>query len=59
MTTAHDPATLTAMLEDAERRHAEFRDAQLALDLTRGKPATAQLDLSAGLDGILGGDYRA
>ncbi len=59
MTTATDRTALTAMLEEAERRHGEFRAAQLALDLTRGKPATAQLDLSADLDGILGGDYRA
>lgn len=31
----------------------------LNLDLTRGKPATDQLALSNGLDGILQGDYRA
>ncbi len=31
----------------------------LALDLTRGKPSTAQLDLSNNLDGILQGNYRA
>ncbi|MEJ2131174.1 MAG: aminotransferase, partial [Gammaproteobacteria bacterium] len=31
----------------------------LNLDLTRGKPATDQLELSNGLDGILQGDYRA
>ena len=31
----------------------------LALDLTRGKPCTAQVELSDGLDGILQGDYKA
>lgn len=31
----------------------------LSLDLTRGKPSSAQLDLSNELDGILAGDYRA
>lgn len=30
----------------------------LNLDLTRGKPSTAQLNLSDSLDGILRGDYR-
>lgn len=32
---------------------------QLALDLTRGKPAPDQLDLSAGLDAAIAGDYFA
>ena len=34
-----------------------FRQANLNLDLTRGKPAPAQLDLSNELDGILDGFY--
>lgn len=59
MTTATDPAALSAMLEEAQQRHETFRAAGLALDLTRGKPATEQLDLSRELDGILDGDYRA
>ena len=50
---------LAALLADAERAHAEHCAAGLALDLTRGKPAPAQLTLSDDLDGILGGDYRA
>ncbi|MBH79372.1 MAG: aminotransferase [Gammaproteobacteria bacterium] len=32
---------------------------RLALDLTRGKPAADQLDLSAGLDDAIAGDYFA
>ncbi len=32
---------------------------RLALDLTRGKPAADQLDLSAGLDAAIDGDYFA
>ena len=35
------------------------KGANLALDLTRGKPAAEQLDLSNALDGFLNGDYRA
>ena len=35
-----------------------MKAAGLSLDLTRGKPASDQLDLSNELDGILRGDYR-
>ncbi|MDZ7825062.1 MAG: aminotransferase class I/II-fold pyridoxal phosphate-dependent enzyme [Gammaproteobacteria bacterium] len=54
-----DRAELERLRDEAETRHAGFTRAGLALDLTRGKPATEQLDLSDALDGILGGDYRA
>ncbi|MCC5885820.1 MAG: aminotransferase [Gammaproteobacteria bacterium] len=40
-------------------RHAAFCKAGLALDLTRGKPASDQLDLANHLDGALQGDYRS
>lgn len=53
------PAELERMRAEAEVRHAQFRDAALKLDLTRGKPATDQLDLADALDGILAGDFRA
>lgn len=42
-----------------ESEYAEHQAAGLALDLTRGKPSIAQLELSAALDGILDGDYVA
>lgn len=58
MTATPDRAALTNLLQEAEARHDAYRAAGLALDLTRGKPATAQLDLSDALDGVLGGDYR-
>ena len=42
-----------------EARFQALKGANLALDLTRGKPAADQLDLADALDGILEGDYRA
>tara|TARA_R110002072_G_scaffold303107_2_gene493750 strand:+ start:21896 stop:23167 length:1272 start_codon:yes stop_codon:yes gene_type:complete len=39
-------------------QYQQIQQQKLNLDLTRGKPATAQLDLSNALDGILQGDYR-
>jgi len=52
------------MSEELQKRHNEllarytsFVEAGLKLDLTRGKPANEQLDLSNTLDGILGGFY--
>ena len=48
-----------AELAELERRFDALSRSNLALDLTRGKPAAEQLALSNGLDGILDGDYRA
>ena len=45
-------------LQELNQRLEEIKQQQLSLDLTRGKPATAQLDLCNGLDGALQGDYR-
>lgn len=44
---------------ECAERHAAFCKAGLALDLTRGKPASDQLDLANHLDGALQGDYRS
>lgn len=49
---------LQAALADLESRYAQFQAAKLSLDLTRGKPNSAQLDLSNSLDGILKGEYK-
>lgn len=48
-----------AHLEALRKQYETLCATDLALDLTRGKPASDQLNLSDGLDGILGGDYRA
>lgn len=50
---------LSSMLSDAEADFKRHCDAQLALDLTRGKPGAEQLDLSNTLDGLLAGNYRS
>ena len=47
-----------ARLQELNQRLEETKQQQLSLDLTRGKPATAQLDLCNGLDGALQGNYR-
>lgn len=46
-------------LGELEQRFDALKGANLALDLTRGKPAAEQLDLADALDGCLQGDYRA
>ena len=45
--------------DELERRFQALKGANLSLDLTRGKPAAEQLDLSGALDGLLDGGYRA
>lgn len=47
-----------ARLQELNQRLEKIKQQELSLDLTRGKPATAQLDLCNGLDGALQGDYR-
>jgi len=49
---------LRAWRSTLEKRYGEHRASALALDITRGKPAIAQLELSSALDGILDGNYR-
>ncbi|EFQ83436.1 aminotransferase, class I/II [Aeromicrobium marinum DSM 15272] len=44
---------------EAEQAYRTLGEAGLTLDLTRGKPSPAQLDLSAGLLSLPGTDFRA
>ena len=47
------------MPQDLQDRFQSLKQANLSLDLTRGKPAPEQLDLANALDGYLDGDFRA
>ena len=49
---------LSERLQQLQSEYQQILSQGLSLDLTRGKPSTAQLDLSDELDGILQGDYR-
>ena len=49
-------ADLSSIHQDVQRRYDAFRQRGLALDLTRGKPASEQLDLSGALLGLPGQD---
>ena len=63
MTQAHSPLEAMTIEELQTKRESlldqvsVFKEQKLKLDLTRGKPATEQLDLADKLDGILGGFY--
>ncbi len=48
-----------AALAEAEREYTLVAGNRLSLDLSRGKPAAEQLDLSRGLEDALAGNYRA
>ena len=48
---------LESLNSELDQAYENFRNQKLSLDLTRGKPATDQLDLSSDLDGILEGYY--
>ena len=52
-----DQQTLSNWQASLSAEFAQLKAKGLALDLTRGKPSSAQLDLSKRLDGILDGDY--
>ena len=54
-----DTAALLALQTELTRELQLQQGNRLALDLTRGKPAADQLDLSAGLDDAIAGDYFA
>lgn len=49
-------AELTQRLTELEQQHQAFVALQLKLDLTRGKPSSAQLDLANGLLEMVSGD---
>ncbi len=53
-----DQATLSRRESTLAARYTELAGAGLALDVTRGKPSAAQLDLSDRIDGVLAGNYR-
>jgi aspartate/methionine/tyrosine aminotransferase len=55
---ARSTEQLQARARELAARLDQTKAAGLSLDLTRGKPASDQLDLSNELDGILRGDYR-
>ncbi len=54
-----DIANLERELATLAQRYSAVSDSNLSLDLTRGKPAPEQLDLSNALDGILEGNYMS
>lgn len=54
-----NPAELSTELSALEHAYEQACNTNLRLNLTRGKPSDAQLDLSDALDGILDEDYRA
>lgn len=50
---------LESLRRELEREFELYKGNRLALDLTRGKPDAAQLDLSAGLEDSIHGNYLA
>jgi DNA-binding transcriptional MocR family regulator len=51
--------TSAAVLEDARAAYEQLRGQGLSLDLTRGKPSSAQLDLAVPMLSLPGADFRA
>lgn len=49
---------LQAQLAELEKQYAQLKEAKLNLDLTRGKPNGAQLDLSNAMDSVLQGNFK-
>ncbi len=56
---SRSPAELRDIRDDLRTRYRELQAAGLSLDITRGKPSPAQLDLSNELLHLPGDDYRA
>ncbi|MFF1695902.1 aminotransferase class I/II-fold pyridoxal phosphate-dependent enzyme [Streptomyces sp. NPDC058257] len=59
MTTELSPDSLTGLLEQARQDYQDLAGRGLSLDLTRGKPAPEQLDLSAELLSLPGGRHTS
>ena len=53
----HTKNFLIELEQTIQLRHTEYKKQHLQLDLTRGKPAPEQLELSNGIDGILCDNY--
>ena len=53
----HTKNFLIELEQTIQLRHSEYKKQHLQLDLTRGKPAPEQLELSNGIDGILCDNY--
>ena len=56
--TEYSQSALAEREQILSQQYIAFQQAQLNLDLTRGKPSIEQVALSDRLDGILKGDYR-
>ncbi len=56
--TEYSQSALAEREQVLSQQYAEYKQAKLNLDLTRGKPSIEQVALSDALDGILKGDYR-
>ena len=56
---AMSPAELKAQFEDIKRQHELYQANRLSLNLSRGKPAADQLELSNGLEDVIDGNYRS
>lgn len=57
--TDRSPEAIKTLQAEVAHRYQALQNEGLNLDLTRGKPAADQLDLSNHLDGILQGDYSS
>ena len=56
---AYSKDQLVALEQSLTQRYDDFKKAGLNLDLTRGKPAADQLDLSNAMESVLNGNFRA
>jgi len=52
-------SNVLSSLPEIKARHQAFKSAKLDLDLTRGKPSSAQLDLASQIDHVLNDNYQS